>query len=62
MKNKKELSLEDRIDRLYMAHLFKNSFSLGCFTILAVVFEHWWIVLFAIAFVSEIRTVKEEHK
>lgn len=55
MKNKKQMSLEDRVDRLYMAHLFRNSFSLGCFTLLAIVFKHWWIVLFAIAFLSEFR-------
>ena len=62
MENKKELSLEDRVDRLYMAHLFRNSFSLGCFTLLAIVFKHWWIVLFAIAFLSEFRITKKKDK
>lgn len=60
--NKKELSLEDRVDRLYMAHLFRNSFSLGCFTLLAIVFKHWWIVFFATAFLSEFRITKKKDK
>ena len=60
--NKKELSLEDRVDRLYMAHLFRNSFSLGCFTLLAIVFKHWWIVLFAIAFLSDFRMYEKKDK
>lgn len=30
----------------------KNVISLICFTILAIVFKHWWIVFFSILFYS----------
>ena len=35
-----------------MLCLLKNVISLICFTILAVVFKHWWIVFFSLLFYS----------
>lgn len=34
--------------------VMQNSISLICFTILAIVFKHWWIVLLAALFNSYI--------
>ena len=31
----------------------KNGIAMVCFTVLAIVFEAWWIVLFAILFMSD---------
>ena len=33
----------------------RNCFSIGCFTILAIIFNHWWIVLFSILFIVNVR-------
>ena len=32
----------------------RNCFSIGCFTILAIIFNHWWIVLFSILFIVNV--------
>lgn len=37
-------------NRLEIAVLVKNSFTLTCFTALAMFFGKWWIVLFAVLF------------
>lgn len=37
----------------------KNSIALICFTTLAIVFKHWWIVFFAILFISNVKFKKE---
>lgn len=34
--------------------VIRNSISLVCFTILAIIFKTWWIVFFAILFTSSI--------
>lgn len=34
--------------------VIRNSISLICFTILAIKFQKWWIVFFAILFLSSI--------
>lgn len=34
--------------------VIRNSISLICFTILAIVFKIWWIVFFAILFTSSV--------
>ena len=36
--------------------LVKNIITLVCFTILAIQFEHWWIVFFSVFFLTTIRT------
>ena len=38
--------------RVILLCLLKNVISLICFTILAVVFKHWWIVFFSLLFYS----------
>lgn len=40
----------------WIAWAIKNSVVMICFCILAVYFNHWWIVLFAALFLSEIKT------
>lgn len=46
-------------NRLEIAVLVKNSFTLVCFTALAMFFSKWWIVLFAVLFST---TYKDEEK
>ena len=38
----------------------ENSITLICFTILAIVFGKWWIVLFSVLFFTSIEKNKEE--
>ena len=39
--------------------VIRNSISLICFTILAIIFKHWWIVFFALLFHSDIKIEEE---
>lgn len=40
--------------------LIKNAFSLGCFTVLAIVFDKWWLVLLSALFLNSIEHNKKE--
>ena len=42
--------------------VIRNNISLICFTILAIAFKTWWIVLFAILFTCYIDKDKKESK
>ena len=42
-------------------YLIYNIFNLGCFTILAIVFDKWWIIFFALLFIL-VPTHKVMHK
>lgn len=53
--NKDEIEYHKLLNKLVA---LRNSISLICFTILAIVFNKWWIVFFAILFTSSI--VKRE--
>lgn len=39
-------------NRPFWAVALENSIALVCFTVLAVVFKHWWIVLFYALFIT----------
>lgn len=39
----------------WWAWAVKNSVSMICFTILAVIFKHWWIVLFSILWLDNLK-------
>ena len=41
---------KDLIKKLAWIAFLRNCISLICFTILAIVFEKWWIVFFALLF------------
>lgn len=45
---------------LYKLCAIKNSISLICFTILALVFQKWWIVFFSGLFLTSVKDKKEE--
>lgn len=51
------MSQEDIEYHKYLNKLLviKNSITLICFTVLAIKFNKWWIVLFAFLFMSNIR-------
>lgn len=40
--------------KIYLMTIVKNIVALICFTILAIVFNKWWIVLFSLLFWSYI--------
>lgn len=40
----------------------ENAVSVVCFTVLAVIFDHWWIVLFSVFFMSSVKQTKKEKK
>lgn len=40
----------------------ENAVIMICWTILAVVFDHWWIALFSLLFVNSIRWKREDKK
>lgn len=44
-----------------ITYLIYNIFNLGCFTTLAIVFDKWWIIFFALLFVL-VPTRKVMHK
>ncbi len=48
--------------KLQLAVLAKNTITLICFTILSVIFNHWWIVFFAIIFITTVEKEREEEK
>lgn len=49
--------------KLYLICYARNVISLICFTILAIVFNKWWIVLFTIIFWCSVeKKEKEENK
>lgn len=39
---------------LNLLFVIENSISLICFTILAIIFNKWWIIFFALLFLSNI--------
>lgn len=47
MKNKE---LEKNITKLYAMVTLNNMGALACFTVLAIVFRHWWIALLSVLF------------
>lgn len=47
-------------NELYKLSVIKNSIALICFTILAIVFNHWWIVFFSILFTVTVEDKEEK--
>ena len=50
------------LEKLNRMIMIRNSISLICFTALAIVFRHWWIVLFSLLFQSYIKTNSNKSK
>lgn len=48
--------------KLYIVVLIWNIIDIVSFTILAIIFEHWWIVFFAGLFTHSFSDIKEEEK
>lgn len=46
-------------NQMWWAWAIKNSVSLICWTALAIFFNKWWIALFALFFLSDVRFKKE---
>lgn len=38
----------------------KNTAMVICFTVLAIVFKHWWIILFSAFFLSSFKSREED--
>ena len=47
---------------IYCACLIKNSICVICFTVLAVIFHKWWIVLFSALFLSDLKTTHQSYR
>lgn len=45
-------------NKIYFILVIKNIVSIICFTILSIVFNHWWIVLFSILFLTIFKSSK----
>lgn len=46
----------------YIPIMIINCVTIVCFTILAVIFDHWWIILFALLFLFTIERKESEDK
>ena len=51
--------MKDEI-KLYLILTLKNIAMITCFTILAIVFKKWWIVLFSALFYSSINSKEDD--
>ena len=49
-------------DRMVWAWALKNSVVVICFTVLAISFGKWWIILFSCLFYSSLRVSKESER
>ena len=58
---KEEYEYDNEIKKELLCTI-ENIFSLGCFTILAVLSNHWWIVFFAILFRYNLAITKKESR
>lgn len=47
---------------LYTIVILKNVITIICFTYLAIIFNHWWIILFSALFMTSITTNKGDDK
>lgn len=47
--------------KIYLMAMIKNIVALICFTILAIVFNKWWIIFFAILFWSFIESKGDDN-
>lgn len=48
--------------KLNLICTIKNIVAIICCTILAIVFNHWWIIFFSILLFGQVRTSNEEEK
>ena len=46
--------------KLFLLVVVKNVSALICFTILAIVFNKWWIALFSILFCSSVKIKRDK--
>ena len=49
-------------NKLFWLCIVKNVLALICFTVLSIVFQRWWIVLFALLFMSSVETKRNFHR
>ena len=49
-------------NKLFWLCAVKNVLALICFTVLAIVFQRWWIVLFALLFMSGVETKRNFYR
>lgn len=47
MKNKE---IEKNLVKLYLLNILSNAIPLACFTTLAIIFNHWWIILISMLY------------
>lgn len=47
---------------IYVLVILKNIITIICFTYLAIIFNHWWIILLSVLFTTSITTNKGDGK
>lgn len=47
---------------VYLAVCLENAIHMVCWTILAILFDKWWIALFAVLMMSTVKKHKDESK
>ena len=47
---------------IYWACIIKNSICVICFTVLAIIFHKWWIILFSALFLSGVQSVHKYYR
>lgn len=50
------------MDKIVIACMIKNCVAIICFTILAIVFNKWWIIFFAYLFLTSYTRTETEEK
>ena len=53
--NEKEYSF-----KMNLLCIIKNIVSIICFTILAIMFNHWWIIFFSLLFMVKVETKEDK--
>ena len=47
---------------VYLAVCLGNAINMVCWTILAILFDKWWIALFAVLVMSTVKNPQEKYK
>lgn len=47
------------VTKAYATYMFNNTLKIMCFTLLALAFKQWWIVLFSLLFLSSFKANKK---
>lgn len=52
----------DKETKILIWAVLENIITIICFTILAIIFKHWWVILFSAVFINNIKIKKEDEE